>query len=634
MEVQPLMRWDRLVFGWQTSPYYALRMLARALELAKGHPLDQESAFCFESVGLNLPGADGYDPALPRVWKIRRDGGIASDIVVYFDDGRIFGATEEMARRAVRQVAAALQALGNQDAARKRRAVSQRPGAWAGGMTYTDQGLTRKFVSLAKWTKAKAFVDWLWACLGSDEEITRARYRSGKGFLLHLSQTYDFMQPHLKGLHLAEDAWRPNRGVDGWKRSGTVQWGSDYDGDEDEWVEEKWGFGKEEELGAPDTVAKLPRLREDVAALRTFFEPESPVQCIVRPVEGAYYVAYGAGDASGEGFGASIHPLGLRPLLRHGFWCTEAAEESSNWREFRNLLDAVRVEAESGRLVGCELWLATDNSTAASAYYKGTTSSEKLQNMVTELRALTLKGNFVLNVFHIAGTRMIQIGIDGLSRGEMQLGALASTPGSAAPLHKTPLERSPALVDWIQQWMGNNISIAKPHDWFHAAQQAGSEDDHREFWIWDLAPAAALYALEELGTARLKRHGTLQGIVLVPALLQHEWRRRLIKVTDVYFTIPAGSIPEWPAAMFEPLTVAVYLPLFRCRPWDWKRVPFLVPMGISLSQMYKESPASTRALLRKFWSATKQVSVVPESLLRGLLQDGTWHRFLGLSTNG
>jgi hypothetical protein len=352
----------------------------------------------------------------------------------------------------------------------------------------------------------------------------------------------------------------------------------------------------------------------------------------VRPVVGAFYVAYGAGDASGEGFGASIHPLGLRPLLRHGFWCTEAAEESSNWREFRNLLDAVRVESESGRLVGCELWLATDNSTAASAYYKGTTSSEKLQDMVTELRGLTLKGNFVLNIFHIAGTRMIQIGIDGLSRGEMQLGALASTPRSAAPLHVSPLERSPALVDWLHQWLGINSKIAKPYDWFHAAQQAGSKDEHREFWIWDLAPAAALYALEELGTARLKRHGVLQGVVLVPALLQHEWRRRLIRVTDFYFTIPAGSIPEWPIEMFEPLTVAVYLPLFRCRPWDWKRVPFLVPLGITLSQMYKESPASTRPLLRKFWSATKQVSVVRESLLRGMLQDGTWYRFLGLST--
>jgi hypothetical protein len=441
------------------------------------------------------------------------------------------------------------------------------------------------------------------------------------------------MQPHLKGLHLAEDAWRPNRGADGWKLSGKEQSEMEDDFDEDEWSVERLGFDQEVEPDAPETVPKLPRLQEDVVALRSFFEPETLVQCIVRPVVGAFYVAYGAGDASGEGFGASIHPLGLRPLLRHGFWCTEAAEESSNWREFRNLLDAVRVESESGRLVGCELWLATDNSTAASAYYKGTTSSEKLQNMVTELRGLTLKGNFVLNIFHIAGTRMIQIGIDGLSRGEMQLGALASTPHSAAPLHVSPLEPSPALVDWLHQWLGINSKIAKPYDWFHAAQQAGAPDEHREFWIWDLAPAAALYALEELGTARLKRHGVLQGVVLVGA---GAIATRVVASVDpcyrLLFHHPGGQHPRMADRDVRTTNGCCLLAALQVPALGLNQVPFLVPLGITLSQMYKESPASTRPLLRKFWSATKQVSVVRESLLCRMLQDGTWYQFLGLST--
>jgi hypothetical protein len=44
-EVQELMRWCRLVFGWQSSPYFALRMLARATEIAKGAPDDPSSVF-------------------------------------------------------------------------------------------------------------------------------------------------------------------------------------------------------------------------------------------------------------------------------------------------------------------------------------------------------------------------------------------------------------------------------------------------------------------------------------------------------------------------------------------------------------------------------------------------------------
>jgi hypothetical protein len=638
-EVAPIMRWDRLVFGWQTSPYLALRMLARALELAQGHPLDLESAFCWEEVGLNLPGAEGYDPGKPRISKLRADGSLAADWICYFDDGRVSAATRELALRALRQITAYLQHLGNQEAARKRRPVSQRPGAWAGGIAYTDQGLTRKFVSQKKWDRAKEFLHWLDECLRGGKSIERVRFRSGKGFLLHLSQTYEFMQPHLKGLHLAEEAWRKDRDPEGWKRRveslDVFEPEGGFDDSDDEG--DKFGHQALDSERAPPTITKIPRLCQDVRALNKFFDPPTPVQVIVRPVAGACYVVYGAGDASGEGFGSKIHPLGMQPLLRHGFWCTEDSEQTSNWREFRNLLDAIKVEAAAGRLAGRELWIATDNSTAASAYYKGSSTTEKLQDMVTELRLLTLTGNFVLNIFHIAGTRMIQIGVDGLSRGEMQLGALAGTPESAAPLHLSPLERSGALLQWIHEWMGQNCNIAKSKAWFYAAQQAGQHDKataHTEYWVWDLPPAAALHALEELGNARLKRHEVLQGIVLVPGLLQHEWRRRLTSVTDCHFTIPAGAIPQWPKEMHEPLTVGIYLPLFRCQPWDWKRVPFLVPMGISLSKMHKEDPASARSLLCQFWSATKQVPRVRTGVLRVLLQNAAWHRFLGLSTYG
>jgi hypothetical protein len=370
-----------------------------------------------------------------------------------------------------------------------------------------------------------------------------------------------------------------------------------------------------------------------VGVLRRFFAHPNPVQVIVRPIQGAAYVAYGAGDASGEGFGANIHPLGLPPLLRHGFWCTEQSEQSSNWRELRNLVDAVRLEAESGRLAGRELWLATDNATAASAYYRGAAGSPKLHELVTELRLLTLAGNFVLSVFHIAGTRMIEIGVDGLSRGEKHIGALAEAPESAAPLHLSPLQRSPALKTWLEEWIGEGFKVATPKDWFHDAQLAGGGGQD-ETWIWDLPPGAALAALEELGLARLKRHELVRAVVLVPQLLQHEWRRRFCRIVDSYFVIPAGSIPEWPSSMHEALTVGLCLPLFRYRPWSWKRVPFMAPMGITLSKMHKSGDPATRDLLRKFWRASSKLALMPESVVRRVLQGPGWHRFLSLSREG
>jgi hypothetical protein len=133
---------------------------------------------------------------------VRRDGTVAADLVAYCDDGRTFAPEEELANQATREVTSRLQALGNQEAARKRRKPSQRVGAWAGGIAYTDQRITRKFVSTKKWLRAKEFVEWSRVCLNGEKVITRARFRSGKGFLLYIAQTYDSMQPHLKGLQI------------------------------------------------------------------------------------------------------------------------------------------------------------------------------------------------------------------------------------------------------------------------------------------------------------------------------------------------------------------------------------------------------------------------------------------------
>jgi len=65
LEAQQFMQFGRLVFGWQSSPYSALRMRARCIELVKQDPKDPTSAFCYEWVELNLPGMESYDPGLP-----------------------------------------------------------------------------------------------------------------------------------------------------------------------------------------------------------------------------------------------------------------------------------------------------------------------------------------------------------------------------------------------------------------------------------------------------------------------------------------------------------------------------------------------------------------------------------------
>jgi hypothetical protein len=117
LEVDPLMRWNRLVFGWQSSPYLALQMLARALEIAV--ETTGNNNFQIHKVLLNLPSQPGYDRSKPRLIKLRIDGMVSADIIVYFDDARVSGPMEEITQRAMRQVISCLQSLGNQDATQK-----------------------------------------------------------------------------------------------------------------------------------------------------------------------------------------------------------------------------------------------------------------------------------------------------------------------------------------------------------------------------------------------------------------------------------------------------------------------------------------------------------------------------------
>jgi len=102
---------------------------------------------------------------------------------------------------------------------------------------------------------------------------------------------------------------------------------------------------------------------------------------------------------------------------------------------------------------------------------------------------------------------MIAIGVDGLSRGELHLGALQEGQESGmVPLHLDPIQQSPMLLDWLTEWMGSGYKVAEPADWFYSTQQAGeySYPPVTQDWIWPLPPAAALTALEELGNGQLK----------------------------------------------------------------------------------------------------------------------------------
>jgi hypothetical protein len=140
------------------------------------------------------------------------------------------------------------------------------------------------------------------------------------------------------------------------------------------------------------------------------------------------------------------------------------------------------------------MWFATDNEVLERAFYKGYSSSPFLYGMIEELWALCIRGDFVLRVVHVAGTRMIALGVDGLSRGDVELAPMSKSLRANLPLDLSPLTRAPDLLCWVQDWAPGDLRVASPYDWIYSAQLGGiySRDSTLPPWLWDLPPGAAM----------------------------------------------------------------------------------------------------------------------------------------------
>jgi ribonuclease HI len=119
---------------------------------------------------------------------------------------------------------------------------------------------------------------------------------------------------------------------------------------------------------------------------------------------------FGFGDASGAGFGGTLQ-IGDKIYYEYGQWISEVTEQaSSNWRELNNLVEALERACKVHELRGCEILLFTDNMTAEAAFWKGTSQSPKLFELVLRLRKLEMARDLMLHVIHVCGRRMIEKG--------------------------------------------------------------------------------------------------------------------------------------------------------------------------------------------------------------------------------
>ena len=636
------LRWNRTLMGFKASPYIACKVYGWVVDIARGNPKHSSNPFKWDSIRINLPGSEDYDPTLP--WIAKMDGKFeACDLVIYVDDVRPFGSSESRCRAAGKHIAKITQFFGLQDAPRKYRPPSQTPGPWCGSFVSVQEGSVLAYVSQKKWDKGRAYISgWLEIVQRalSFKEVACLEHKQmeqGRGFLVYLSRTYTSIVPYLKGIHLTLDSWRKGRDREGWKMKSNGRRNVDMDQDIETDHRSNAMFRSkpisETKFKAPTLVKAVPRLLNDLIALNYFFDVDVPPRRFVRG-KNIYMARYGFGDASKAGFGSTFQSKeGIS--FRYGTWSSDGEEHSSNFRELENLAQALELESINDEFKGAEVYIFTDNSTAEAAYYKGTSSSKLLFNIVLRLRKLEFMSGFKIYFIHVAGSRMISQGTDGLSRGDFSEGVMCGANMlSFIPIHLTAFDRSSNLKNWIESIVApslkptEQIEFLNESDWFHRGHDLGGGRLGKEgiwmpntkpgIFVWCPAPAAAQVAVEQLREARNKRTESLH-IVVLPRLFTSLWRRQLNRVADLFVELPFIEGVWEKHCQHEPLTLAFIFPFLKHSPWQLRRTGAFLEMGRVLSKMWKETEVSTGFILCKLLSRTRSLATLPERVVCQML---------------
>jgi hypothetical protein len=275
--------------GFRPSPY-AVKGSLRARRLILGNRFQGTNPFQWEMIRKNQQGDAHYVANLPWISKLRKDGRVAAELLECIDDLMTTAPDAKTVWAASSRIAkTCCWLLGLQDAARKRREPSQKPGAWAGATVSTDDENVYKGVTHDLLEKTQENVQWLALQAGAEAEVMKRLWNrktmekeqegvgegkmhhktaeSYRGFLVYVSRTYKSMVPYLKGLHLSLDSWRPNQDEDGWRTTNTNE--SLWDGVERE--------------KPPKHMLLVRRYKNGMEALMFLTKSDEPPPVAVRP---------------------------------------------------------------------------------------------------------------------------------------------------------------------------------------------------------------------------------------------------------------------------------------------------------------------------------------------------------------
>ena len=190
-------------------------------------------------------------------------------------------------------------------------------------------------VSQEKWEKGKGQILELQESLENDPngELNYKRLEQVRGFLCHLSMTFEIITPFLKGFPLTLCAHLLLRNNNGWKLPDRAFMA---------YIHEKQDLGlldesearaalnppDYEDIPVPKKIKPVSRFKDDLFALSELMSSKEPPLVIVHS-NSVYEMYYGFGDTSGKGFGSTtLSSKGIKHQV--GLWGSDDESESSN----------------------------------------------------------------------------------------------------------------------------------------------------------------------------------------------------------------------------------------------------------------------------------------------------------------
>ena len=132
---------------------------------------------------------------------------MAADLSIYIDDLHPMEPSKRECWTAAHQVGYRLTWFSLQDAARKRRKASKKPGAWAGRVIHTDGEEVCVLVLQEKWDKTQKLISWMKDHTDNKRKFSHKELERCRGFLIDGSRTFRPFIPFLRGVPQTLESW-------------------------------------------------------------------------------------------------------------------------------------------------------------------------------------------------------------------------------------------------------------------------------------------------------------------------------------------------------------------------------------------------------------------------------------------